>query len=41
VLSKFRPEELKEMETSAANAYECLKLMVNGKTDEAMNKYNA
>ena len=41
VLSKFRPEERKEMELSAANAYECLKLMVNDKTDEAMNKYNA
>ena len=41
VLSKFRPEELKEMETATANAYECLKLMVNDKTDEAMNKYNA
>lgn len=41
VLSKFRPEELKEMEASCANAAEALKLMVNGKTDEAMNRFNA
>lgn len=41
VLSKFKPDELKQMEISAANAYECLKLMVNDKTDEAMNRYNA
>lgn len=41
VLSRFKPDELKQMEISAANAYECLKLMVNDKTDEAMNKYNA
>lgn len=41
VLSKFRPKELELMETSAANAYECVKLMVDGKTAEAMNQYNA
>lgn len=41
VLSKFRPKELELMETSAANAYECVRLMVNGKTTEAMNQYNA
>ncbi len=41
VLSKFRPKELELMETSAANAYECVKLMVNDKTTEAMNQYNA
>ena len=41
VLSKFRPKELEALKTAAANAYECVKLMVNDKTDEAMNKYNA
>lgn len=41
VLSKFRPEELKEMEQSCKNAVECLRLMVNGQTDKAMNQYNA
>ena len=41
VLSKFKPDEQKLMEQSAANAYECLKLMVNDKTTEAMNQYNA
>ncbi len=41
VLSKFKPQELEQMAQSTANAYECLKLMVNGATDEAMNKFNA
>ena len=41
VLSKFKPQELEQMSHSAANAYECLKLMVNDKTDEAMNQFNA
>lgn len=41
VLSKFRPGEQKEMEASCCAAIECLKLMVNGKTDEAMNRFNA
>lgn len=41
VLSKFRPKELEQMAESAANACECVKLMVNGKTSEAMNQYNA
>lgn len=41
VLSKFRPEELKEMEASCQNAVECLRLMVNDKTDQAMNQFNA
>lgn len=40
VLSKFKPEELKEMETSCKNAVECLRLMVNDQTDQAMNRYN-
>lgn len=41
VLSKFRPEELEKMEQSCTHAAECLRLMVNDKTDEAMNRFNA
>ena len=41
VLSKFRPNEMEQLQAAAANAYECLKLMVNDKTTEAMNQYNA
>lgn len=41
VLSKFREQELEKMQESCANAYECLKLIVNDETDKAMNLYNA
>ena len=41
VLSKFKPEEQKLMAQSCADAAACLRLMVNGRTDEAMNRYNA
>ncbi|MCR5718297.1 MAG: aminoacyl-tRNA hydrolase [Oscillospiraceae bacterium] len=41
VLSKFRPEEKKALDEAAAHACECIRLMVQGKTDEAMNRYNA
>ncbi|MBR7085783.1 MAG: aminoacyl-tRNA hydrolase, partial [Oscillospiraceae bacterium] len=41
VLSKFTEQELQEMQTACAHAYEALKLMVNEKTDQAMNLYNA
>lgn len=41
VLSKFSKEDAEKMKTSADNACECIKLMVQGKTDEAMNKYNS
>jgi PTH1 family peptidyl-tRNA hydrolase len=40
VLGKFPKEAAEKMQTSTANACECIKLMVQGKTDEAMNKYN-
>lgn len=40
VLGKFRPNDAEKMKTSAENACESIKLMVQGKTDEAMNKYN-
>lgn len=41
VLSRFTEEELKAMESSCRNACECLALIVDGKTDAAMNRYNA
>lgn len=41
VLGKFGKEDAEKMKQSAENACECLKLMVQGKTDEAMNKYNS
>jgi PTH1 family peptidyl-tRNA hydrolase len=41
VLGKFGKEDAEKMKQSAGNACECLKLMVQGKTDEAMNKYNS
>lgn len=41
VLGKFSKDDAEKMKQSAENACECLKLMVQGKTDEAMNKYNS
>lgn len=41
VLGKFSKEDSEKMKQSAENACECIKLMVLGKTDEAMNKYNS
>lgn len=41
VLGKFGKEDMEKMKQSAENACECIKLMVQGKTDEAMNKYNS
>ncbi len=41
VLSKFTGAELAQMDISCRNACACLALMVNGKTDAAMNQYNA
>ncbi len=41
VLSRFTEQEQKKMEASCQNACECLALMVDGKTDAAMNRYNA
>lgn len=40
VLGKFGKEDTEKMKVSAENACESIKLMVQGKTDEAMNKYN-
>lgn len=41
VLGKFGKEDMEKLNTTAENACECIKLMVQGKTDQAMNKYNS
>ena len=40
VLSRFTKEELEQMHIAAEHACESIALMVNGKIDEAMNRYN-
>ncbi len=41
VLGKFSKEDSEKFKSAAENACECIKLMVQGKTDEAMNKFNS
>lgn len=41
VLGHFSDEDKKKMDKAAENACEALELMVSGKTDEAMNKFNS
>ena len=41
VLGKFSKEDSALLKEAAENACECVKLMVQGRTDEAMNKYNS
>lgn len=41
VLGKFRDDDVVKMQQAAENASECVKLMVIGKTTEAMNRYNS
>ncbi len=41
VLSRFKKEDAPELEKCFDNAVCCLELMVNGKIDEAMNKFNS
>ncbi len=41
VLGKFSSGDAAKMEISYDNACRCIELMVQGKTDEAMNKYNS
>ncbi len=41
VLSNFNDDESKLMQTGTENAVSCIELMVKGKIDEAMNKFNA
>lgn len=41
VLGHFSEEDKEKMDKAAENACEALELMVSGKTDEAMNKFNS
>lgn len=41
VLSRFTKEELEQMHIASEHACESIALMVNGKIEEAMNRYNA
>ncbi|MCM1132569.1 MAG: aminoacyl-tRNA hydrolase [Ruminococcus flavefaciens] len=41
VLGKFRKDDAEKFDSSAENACECIRLMVSGRTDEAMNKFNS
>ena len=41
VLSKFTDTELKQLDIALDNAYESIKLILNGNIDQAMNKYNS
>ena len=41
VLSKFTESEMPQMQTAFEHAAECLPLMIQGKTDQAMNLHNA
>lgn len=41
VLGHFSDEDKEKMDKAAENACEALELMVSGKTDEAMNKFNS
>ncbi len=41
VLGHFKKEDGEKLEHCFQNAVACLELMVQGKTDEAMNKYNS
>ena len=41
VLGKFGKEDMEKLNIAAENACECIKLMVQGKTDQAMNMFNS
>lgn len=40
VLSNFKKDELEEIKTATSNSCEALRLIIDGKTDLAMNKFN-
>ena len=40
VLSKFKDDELKELENIKENVYSAAKLIINDQIDKAMNKFN-
>ena len=41
VLSRFNNDDMEKIHEACKNACDCIELMVAGKTDEAMNKYNS
>ena len=41
VLSRFRPEEQKDLSVALENMADIIRLVAAGKTDEAMNRYNS
>ncbi len=41
VLSRFKNDEVNDLKAAAENACDAIKLMVGGKTDMAMNKFNS
>ncbi|HNX65053.1 MAG TPA: aminoacyl-tRNA hydrolase [Oscillospiraceae bacterium] len=41
VLSTFKREEYEDLKIALENAVSCIELMVQGKTDDAMNSYNS
>jgi PTH1 family peptidyl-tRNA hydrolase len=41
VLGCFKKEDAEKLEQCFDNAVKCVELMVDGKIDEAMNKYNS
>lgn len=41
VLSRFNNDDMEKIHETCKNACDCIELMVAGKTDEAMNKYNS
>lgn len=40
VLSTFKKDEFEEIKTAAVNSCQAIRLIVNGETDSAMNKFN-
>ena len=40
VLSTFKKDEMEQFKSAVGDACEAIKLIVSGKTDEAMNKFN-
>lgn len=41
VLSRFSPDDRKKLGEAADNACECIEMIVGGRIDEAMNRYNS
>ena len=41
VLSRFSPDDRKKLGEAADNAFECIEMIVGGRIDEAMNRYNS